>query len=305
MCWCSLLAQETFESYKAICTFPRLRYILTNPYRPEYINQPGYCFFSWPDKVESLGIWLIFLGVLLLWIYKRINVAKVYACMGTGLLGLGLSLMMGFQCAFPHVVYLLISYLSLGFFVAGIAGMLTVVLSNKLPYYGVKEKYLISSATGLPQRYLTFIIGSVILAIAWKFSFSVGDFVFAEFQHNSDIFYRCGALLIVLVGVLGYACIPIKTKYDGFSFNEEIITYVEPLLRINGPAKRKELLYSMIGVCLLFFIVVTTVKQGIDSADFVGMMIISCICLAFVHAENSKSKDFSKVLPKHKRGLWN
>ncbi|MBQ7569211.1 hypothetical protein IJT17_10490 [bacterium] len=302
---CYWLAQETYEAYKAMCTSYNLRYKITNPFSLINLDKPDYCFFPWPDRIVSIGIWMIFLAIILMWVYKRINVSSVYAFMSLGFAGLGGSLLLGFQTAYPRPEFVFSAFLSLTLIIASLSGFLTVMAVDKLPYFGFPDKYLLHEQTGYPLRYLPYAIGGIILLLMWLLSFSAGKFFSAECLHNKSVIYMVFGLLVLFSGVFGYAMVPFVTLYDRPLLGGGYAKIIEPMLKITGPAKRYEIIYSVIALCALYAITAVFVKGTITGDDFIGILCMGGVGLGIIHAELHRSSAHVDVKVKKKSGVWN
>ncbi len=300
-----LLCQETYEAYKAICTNYRLRYNITNPYRLSNLGRPDYCFFPWPDDVFSIGVWLVFCAVVAFWIYKRVNTSAVYGCIGIGFAGLGGSLLLGFQTAFPKAVYVFVFVLSLFILLSGLSGFLTILAVDKLPYFSFPDKLLLHHKTGFPQRYIPFLIGLILLTGLWSCNETVRNICLAELRHDDALFYLCLIGGVSLCGILGYALIPFVTLYDQPLLGGGYRVIIEPLLKINGPAKRYEIIAFALSICAVYGMS-AMLTRGIGGFDFAGLVCLGVIGAGIVRSELLRgSKQKYEIAVKKNAGLWN
>lgn len=303
--WNFWLGQETFEAYKLISKHPRIKFKMENPYRLTNLDKPDYCFFPWPDHMMSIGIWLIFVAIILFWVYRRINKSDVYAYASLGCGGLGISFLMGFTCAYPPPVFMLLAVVSLTIFLGSLSCFFTVLCVDKLPYFGINDKYLIDNENGFPLWYISYIISAIIVVFTWNLSFSGGKFFWACLGHNYTLVYLLLALMIAFGGVFGNAALPYITMYDRPLLGGGYAKILEPLLKKNGKASRSEVICAVILFCALYTIILGVFKEELTGDDYIGVISMACICMGILHGEIMRTSDNVKVVIKRDKGLWN
>ena len=307
MLWNLFLAQDTYEAYRQLSRHPMMKYHFSNPFFITLLDLDGYCFFPWPDVGLPLALWCFFIGAMALWIYKRINTGAVYCLLGMGFLGFSIAMGGFFRSGFPHHYGVTLAYFSLAFIFGGFASMGTMIAVDKLPNFGIKENALLHSVTGFPKRYISYVIGTVLVAavcIPLLLCTEIGNFVLAEFNHDNDLFMMTSAGFVLLVGTLGNLALPWKTMYDRPLLGGGYMQALQPIFTLNGPATHSEMMYSIIGACAFFSIMEFCVKGSFSAADFIGLLLIAGIGFSIINAEIHRGA-VRDVHASARKGLWN
>ena len=303
--WQYLLAQETYEAYRDLSEHYLLKYEIVNPYSPTNMGRPGYCFFPWGDRMLPIAIWLFFVALILFWVYRRINVASLYCHLSLACATLAGTLLYFFRTSFPSHVGVLLAYLSIAWILGCFVGFLVMLLIDKLPNFGVPENYLLHPVTGFPKRFIAYVVAAVLVVVMWSLSFKVGKFVLSEFNGDASFFWMTNVIYICLIGTIGNAVLPWVTLYDKPLLGGGYMQTLRPLLVINGPAQRYEIMFSCVSVCVLYAIVCVWARGSVNGADFMGLVLMSVIGMSIIRAENTRTSEVIEAKVERKKGLWN
>lgn len=295
-----LLGQETFESYKEIGTHPEFFYDLVNPFRIEALLEPGSFFNPWAGTIMVYAVWSMLLGLLLLWVYHRLNDASVFQNLAFSLIGFSVVLGLFFRTAFPHPAGLLLGtafFLSL---VVNLTTVIGVVAVQKLPYFGVDEKLVSDPATGSVRPYLLYVLAALMLMVPYFVSATMANFLYALVGQNSLYLWTVLLLLVGLAGFLGTLLLPWRLVPNQTILGGGPLKELSPIFSMPGPATRSEIVMVGLGTFVVYAGVLFLFKSvgQVTGADIMGLVLMSMMAFNIMRAEmNRAAKTQQPVVP--------
>lgn len=286
-----LLGQETFESYKEIGTHPEFFYDLVNPFNIEALREPGSFFNPWAGSIMVYAVWAMLLGILLLWVYNRINHATVFQSLALTLIGLSVVLAAFFRTAFPHPAGLLLVTALFVSFVINLTTVIGVAAVQKLPYFGVDEKAISDPTTGAVRPYLLYVLAALMLLVPYFLSTTMANFLYALVGQNWLYLWLVLLLLIGLAGFLGTKLLPWRDVPGQTMLGGRPLQELSPIFSMPGPATRSEIVMVGLGMFVVYAGVLFLFKSigQVTGADIMGLVLMSLMAFNIMRAEMNRA----------------
>ncbi len=206
------LAQETFEAYKGIAGHPSLS--LDNPFDPALLLKPGHFFYPFVANTLENTIMCVLLGLLVLWVYRRVNDAPLFLNIAISLFGLGAVLLLFYRTAFPNVLGMVAAGICLFCVLVNLSAILCVSSVQKLPYFGLDEKVLSDPGDGSVRPWVMYVVAAVLVLLPLKMVEDLGRFLYAMTDNLAFLSYVVVAGVIVLAGMVGNQLLPWRVLTD-------------------------------------------------------------------------------------------
>lgn len=302
-----LLAQEqTFAGYKAIGAHMDFEYDLVNPFSLEMLMyEPNHFFYPWVGQTLFFATWCILLGLLLVWLYVRVNDASVFLNLGLSSLGMGLTLATFFRTAFPNPGGLLLMTVFFFLMLMNMSVVLAVAAVQKLPFFGVDEKKLSNPEDGSVRPYIVYIIAAVLTLPTYFISGSASLFLFALSGHKPDMVKLVLVGMIALAGLLGNQFLPWRVRHDQAILGGTYMKELAPIFSMHGPASRGEVVLVGVATCVIYGAVLLIAQGRLTGADMIGLAFMSALALNIIRAELARSAAVEAPVQRPtRRGPW-
>lgn len=291
--------QNSYSAYQDILVHPEFGYVGDNPYLPANLLEIGRFFVPFSDSVWWFFIGAMVMGVLFLWVYRRVNDTEVFEHTGWTLVAFAMVMLIFFRGPFPNWFgMLLLTYLTLAVLV-NLVTILAVAAVQKLPYMGVDEKLLADPRDGSVKPHVLYGLAVLIILGVYLFIPPYGDVARAALQYwpvqGSGTLLMWGIVLpsfIFLTGFLAlhhlpWRLVPGQTVLGGGPLRE-----LAPIFRMDGPAPRGEVVLVALATFLIFASSLFLLKGAgqVSGADVAGLMFMSALAFTIMRAELNRSK---------------
>ena len=285
-----LLAQETFESYQQIATHEVLRGSLVNPFNPDGLLQPGSFFYPYVGQTWEWTFLCLLLGGVVLWIYHRVNDAPLFQNLGYSLIALAVVILTFFRTAFPHPFGFVLGGLCLLAVLANVTAILGVAAVQKLPYFGLDEKFLTNPDDGEIRPYVMYAVAALVVAVPYWMVKILDRFLFALSGNNDLLVYVVLAGAVVVAGMVGNDMLPWRILRDHPILGGGFMKELAKIFSMPGPATRGEVVLVGIFTCLAYASTIFVFKTGgVAGTDMIGMILVATVTLNIVRAELARS----------------
>jgi len=283
------LAQETFEGYKQIAVHDSIASRLVNPFDPGQFLQPGSFFYPYVANTPENFLICLLMGILVLWVHRRVNDTSLFQNIAIGLFGLGLVLLAFFRTAFPTVLGLLALLTCLYVVVLNFAVVVCVAAVQKLPYFGLDEKVLSDPRDGSIRPWLPYAVaGLLVLGPYWM----VDDLSRVLLSLCGNIPFLAWVVLagmVTLVGLVGNKILPWRVLTDHPILGGGYMRELAPIFSMPGPATRGEVMLIGIGGFVAYLVILFLFKGQVTGADMLGLFLVATVALNIIRAELARS----------------
>lgn len=302
-----LLAQEqqTFEGYQALGAHYDFQYDLVNPYNIEALREPGHFFYPWVGSTTAWMVYCLLVGLLVLWVFFRVNDAAVFRNVGAALVGMGFTLGLFYRTAFPHPFGLLLATALSFLLVVNLNAVLAVAAVQKLPYFGLDDKLLLDPHDGSVRPPVLYVLGALLILGPYMALGPWRDFLFALCGHSDFLVWVALLALIALTGIAGYEEIPWKNLPNPTVLGGGSLRELAPIFSMPGPATRGEVVLVGVAICVGYGATLLLFKGRISGADILGLFFLTTLAFNIIRAElNRAVLTESSAQKPVRRGPW-
>lgn len=226
----------------------------------------------WYDRMAMMSFSLLAVGVLLMWIYRRVNDSRLYFQLSVTLLANGAFTLLFFRSPFPATLFYMVeatlAYLTFIY----VTALLTTVLLKHLPDYGVEEKALFDPDTHVIRPWVVPGLSFILLVVLW--------FVFPGFFILEGFILGDFLPWLVLVGSLGLFTVAISPLIPYHQVRETALLgesapprELTDVLEATGPASRMEKIAAPV-LCLTAWAILHMLASGSGSLGYLFLFLL-------------------------------
>ncbi|NDD27130.1 MAG: hypothetical protein EB084_02540 [Proteobacteria bacterium] len=244
----------------------------------------------WFDKVAVYGFTTFMLGLLFVWVHRRINDAQIYRVLAVSLGVNGAVVLFFGRNAYPHPLAALLFFASLFFTLSAVVAICTVFAVQRGPDFGLPESAVMDVDDHTPKRQIPFVVTTTLLVLFWL---SVtAPFVLLD-QLLGALTWALAGFMVMVVSTVAYALVPVtEVRETAFLTESAPPKEIEDIFAINGPVNNVEkmtvplLSLSFWGFGMYF----AANGARLAGDDFVGAVFLLLLGLSILLTEMARAR---------------